>query len=823
MSHSATRRGWPTTVAGAMALSGLILGLLARGPWPGSVRAVLGLASVLLGPALALHPWWRNRPLPRLIGRLAVLLALPLLGVTALGLAGIPLHVLALALPLASGGVGLFAWWRAGRPDDPQAPSPLPPSSPPARAALPWLAVAAVAVAALAAVHGTPLGAADDAFDHLATIRHLVTADRVDFPGAFYAHDPPVGQDPRKGVMHVGLALAAITSDVDPTVVWRNSAVLLAPLAVLAFAGLALALFENLAAALLAIPAFLLLWADPAWILKSAYGGHAALAAAWAITGALLMGEGWLFGLLAGLSLASVHAYGPAQLLAPLILFRVLNRDRGEPLRWASLAACLGGAIPVTILRVLLSGGAENPLHGQSMGWLMLGARPVASPLQLAAWYGFTGLAVAFGLALALPFRFDRAGRYLLATLLVPAGLLLNPWLFHFVADHFGSVANKLALVWAYPLAIVWLLSTLFRRRGAARLATLAGLLVILPALVRELPMHGALLGGRPVNSPPRDLVDAARLVERFTPPGAVIASEPRVSYALPALCGRRVLVTLHQHSPPGDGAALERLGVSAALFSECVPLSEALGRAVEQGAGWLLVPPPATAREDQYGSHADPRNNAALIRRFSEAAGLAPVAESGGGRLFRIESREPAAGAPAREWGAGSPAPPGSATGVMSKGVELAVEFTARSPIKRGEPLRIPAWWRRSGPPGGYQEYQAHVRFESERLEGAWESAGPFSKLLRRLVTEPREGGALRARGVELPFRGGCPVAEWPAGRWLADTLEVVVPTGMIPGSCRVRISLEQVSLYPRLRPADLFSNEDQYSGPTIARVEIE
>lgn len=796
---------------------GPLAALLARGPWPAAVRAGLAMVAVMAGPALALHPLWSRLEPARAAGRAAILTILPLLVLTAAGLMGVSVGPLAVGLLIAEVGAGALVWWKAfGR--RPAAGA----AGPPRLAARRALIGVALVMTVLAANRGTPLGASDDAMDHLAAIRHIIEADRVEFPGAYYSRDLPVGQDPRKGVLHVGLALAAVLADVDPLAVWRASAAVLTPLAALAFAALALALLESAGAALAALLALLLFWVDPGWIFKMAYGGHAALAVVWAVTAMLLAGEGPAFAALGGLAVSAAHAYGPAQLLAPLLLFRMLIRHDPEPLRWPPVIAVLVGALPVTVARMSLVHGVANPLHGQSMGWLLLGDRPIASPLQLAEWYGFTGLAAGAALLLVAPFRLDRTGRYLLASLLAPMALLLNPWLFGPVAARFGSVANKLALVWLYPVALIWLARTFSRTRGLGRVAVLAAALVLVPALVREVPMRCREWLAPPPPAPPRDLDSAARLIRAMTPPDAVIASDPRISYGLPALTGRRVIVTLHQHSTPGDGQALRRLEVASALFSECVPLQDALRRAVDEGAGWLFVPAAARLREDQFAWHPDPRNASVLAVRFPGSAPLTLVAESEGARLYRIDRTSLMNGDGADRGGVLSSGGPGvGATRVVSGNVQLAVEFPARPNVVRGTTIRLPAWWKRSAGGEDYEEYQAHIRLESDRLaEGG---RGPFSKLWRRLLIEPRAGGALRARGVELPFRGLCPVAEWPAETWLADTLEVEVPGRLLPGPGRVGISLEKVGLYPRLRLADLLSNEDQFSGPTVARLEIE
>ena len=99
---------------------------------------------------------------------------------------------------------------------------------------------------------------------------------------------------------------------------------------------------------------------------------------------------------------------------------------------------------------------------------------------------------------------------------------------------------------------------------------------------------------------------------------------------------------------------------------------------------------------------------------------------------------------------------------------------------------------------------------------------AGLVSKPLRKMILEPRAGGSYSSRVTVLPFRGLCPVAAWPPGKWLPDTLDVEVPRGLLPGTYRLRLSLERGGLYPVHTVADLLRDDDRYAGPVIGTLEI-
>jgi len=826
--------------------------LLAQAPIPDRIAAILGLTASLIGVPLAAWPllgrWTRSASQERnpaagmilTVAGGAVLLPLPHLLLTALGFAGVPLSILAILLILTTVVLATLSFRVAG----PSVESTADEVRPEGRGQRGLAMTVTLVVTLLVALRlGTPLGSMDDALDHLATIRHLVDSNRVEFPGAFYGRDEPAGVDIRKGVTHVALAIATVVSHVDPILTWESSATLLAPLAAAAFLSLTLALASGFAPATwLALPGLLLFTGDSTWIFKSAYGGHAGLALAWAILAGFLSGWGWRWALVAGAAAASVHAYAPVQVLAPLLGFRLLmlipaggrREVTGGPTvpSLAGLAAFLLGSLPVEAARWLLAAGGRNPLHEQSMAWLQLGPGPVASPIQLIGWFGLAGV-VAMLVALVLALVDDRRShRYLAATVLVPVSLLLNPWLLASVGDRFGSVANKLALVWSPALAFVLLAAAAIHPDNRKWLRMAAGSATALLLLTGWSSFPAALNRiTRPGEPGPESLPNpVAGAINRLLPTDAVIASDPITSYAIPAMTGRRVIVTLHQHSPPGDVRAAERLAVAATLGSTCVPLEEALARCQEEGAGWLVFNPTSRRRLDEFAAHRDPRNNTELSARFHPIPGrldLVTVVE--GFQIYRINGQAIISPAPRPAPVMPLSGPPANSVRVSQRELELAVESLPRdSRARRGESISLPASWRVGGAMSdaagklAYREVEAHIRFEHEDV-GRIGMPGPFSKLHRRLVVEPGLGGSLRARGVELPFRGLCSPAEWPRGEWLQDSLQLTVPSQIIPGRYRLELSLDEVELYPVLTLADLFSDEDRHEGPEIGWMTIE
>ncbi|HEX7877896.1 MAG TPA: hypothetical protein VF720_00720 [Candidatus Eisenbacteria bacterium] len=801
--------------------------LLARAPVGDGPRSIAALIAIFLGVPLAASPLLAAADAGRRapIAAAGVAIALPFLVFTALGLAGVNLDLLLVAFLILQAGVAILSMRERPHSSNDEARESQRDSSGTWRTAV---LISCLATALLAARAGTPLGPYDDALDHVATIRHVAETRHVDFPGAFYGRDQPDGQDIRKGSVHLGLAMAVRLAHVDAVVLWRWAATMLAPLVLVAFIALAGTLAPGRPLiAWLALPAWILIASDPTWLLKSPYGGHAGLALAWAAIAGILSGWGALPSFLAGAALAGVHAYAPAQALVPLAGFALVKPRTGDdPMApsWRSLGALAVGALVIEGGRLLVAAPSINPLSNQSMPWLMTQLGPIASPLQLLDWYGLVGVAAAAAV-IVLSFVDRRpATRYLLVTLIAPMLLLVNPLLFGAVSKIFGSVANKIALVWSPPLAAILLMAAATRpdalraTRAVAAVGTALVMFAAFPTLQSNLESVTV-----PAVTAPSSLSRAAiELIERNTPPDAVIAADPITSYAIPAMTGRRTIVTLHQHAPPGDGRALERVAAGAALGSTC---AASMSLWHDEGARWVLLDERPGPRIDEYGAHRDPRNNGSLASRFDwrfHGGGGAEVAGVDSADGFKL----------LRPAGNSVPITPGpmptselTSSGVVqvvAGNVELAAAMLGPDRlVSRGATLEIPAWWRRNGDAvAPYLEVQAHLRIENEQMG---EAGGPFSKLRRRLLIEPKLGGSLRARGVELPFRGLCPVAEWPAGKWLGDTIQIIVPQYIVPGRYKVELSLEEVTLYPVLTLADLFSDADRYEGPDLGWMTVE
>jgi hypothetical protein len=237
----------------------------------------------------------------------------------------------------------------------------------------------------------------------------------------------------------------------------------------------------------------------------------------------------------------------------------------------------------------------------------------------------------------------------------------------------------------------------------------------------------------------------------------------------------------------------------------------------------------------DQFGNHQDPRNRDLIERRFSTAPGLLEkLDEESGISLYRIRP-----GIPGEEETGGLawpsaplvpvPASPEDVPDstlhliVEAPGISAAVKRELPGRARRGESFWLPAAWRRGDRMTGVEGHRVHLRFEMDDLP-RWSGIERLvSKPLRRLILEPREGGSYRWRFVERPFRGLCPPAFWPDGVWLSDSLEVTVPPQLLPGPYVIRVSLETVTLYPRLSPADILLDEDRFAGPVLGKLEIE
>ncbi len=800
----------------------LLLALSRSVPLPPEVKAWAALAAVFLAPGSALALLWPGLPRagwPALVALAFPLSLLPVLGASALGWA---LHWPALPLGAAylfgTFVVILIALVRAWRRE----PGEHPPRT--AGWLLGFLLASAVLLAARA---GAPVGPTTDGPDHEATVNEILTSGEV-FPGHSLT---PAGEldrtDPRKGVFHVGLALAAALAAVPARSVWTAApAILIGPwLALIYIMGLRLGL-DHRGGLLAAVLALIYTGGyGGAWAVRLGYGAHAGLVVAWAATWVLLglvrsfeVSDVLLFALLIAAA-AAVHPLAPVFVYLPAVLLLfAARRDSwgGEGRILGALAAGVAVAAPVLAWRFLESRGPVNPLHIQSMPVLTLGG--VGSIIYPPAALRILGPAGVLSLIL-LPgvrrFLGDRWGRrYVVAAAVAALAPALLPGLFDLAAGYLSSLPVKLL----YSMPFFWVIAAFLSMpwRGKAlplRVAVAALLLLALPgALSRFTPASVA--GWRPAG------VDAALDMVRAIPGEAAVAADPWVSSLIAAETGHAPITVLHQHGHPLDSRGLDRLNDLGAILSPWVPRGPTLSLLERHHAAYVLLPEPhGLPLTVDFGAARGGDLDSLRVAKFTSCPeGLHVAGRVPGWVLFEVGGaglNGPGLRAllrPKRPAPEGWPVPTadGTAEGVVLNSLDLPsrIEAGSRAPVVLG--------WSRGGDPTGWP-VEAHLRFIP-----AGERPGiKLGRLLTRFLPG-RHPAPARLRFPLAPFQGAWPAGFWTPGKGLADTQWVSLPEAFPAGRYDVSVRVRPRAMFTRISLRDIWSEEDRWQGERLGTVNV-
>ena len=436
-----------------------------------------------------------------------------------------------------------------------------------------WVALAIALGAGLSALYSGPwLSATADSFYHLAAIRSLAEHGTA-LPQQVFFSTPVPAPDPTTGTWHLALALVSNLSGQDPIAVWRVMTVALAPLVVLAFFTLALAITRSGTAALVACALYTVLglsfdfrdaafpnqfgsilsWLALVFFLRYGNNGSrrelaaAALIAFAASTIHPLLGPFVVAASIAGVAAAALirsHSWKRLAVAAAVIgaatvpLFIVDASTVYAPAPFAAMATT--APLPLRVIHhpwtwVWPSNWYINP-------GTILGTVFAVSLVRL--WRaGETGAGLVIAVLVAIPaaavtplFATTYSGQYLLARVsfvLQPLAWVAFGWA---VTLAIGSLRTR----WIIPAAAVLLISAM-----GVGVAFYAGPFVL---------YH------RPASSPKSlaysrstDLTvawhDRLAAIDKL-PRGSVLLAEPRMAYEVAGLTGIEVVAVPYSHTP---------------------------------------------------------------------------------------------------------------------------------------------------------------------------------------------------------------------------------------------------------------------------------
>jgi hypothetical protein len=730
-----------------------------------------------------------------------------------------------------------------------------------------WWALTLLALAgacAWCAAMGAPLGRLTDSPDHIAFLRRMAMDGQALPLDAFHRDIAGVGSDPRKGLYHVLLALLVRVVDLDPVVVWRWSAVLLAPLPPLAAYCLARRAAGSRAAGALAAALTPLVLGGGLGALtlrESVYATHLsdalALLTLWAALDALSRPGERAVLLTAGLAFAAAttHVFATVQIafylgavaLAVALAYRRLPLAVGFASRsrwWARFAVVAGAAglacAPYALLRLAEGGRALDPIHTEPQGllyWWGHGAFTV-DPRAVAAWLGWPGL----GLVIALPVLWRRRHEGLGPTALVAAtvlalGIVLDPLALPPAYAALGYLVVR--LVWCVPLAAGLAVALVYSARALTgpaapatrRLAALALAAVVLTLAPAARDAGRAVTGAAALRAqeaasgagPWLDLFAALR--ERWHGPHVVL-SDPLTSYLIPAYTGHYVVVALGQHDNPRDPRAAEGRVAARDVLSPYVGLRrtlEILRRfrvdavvANARFAGPVVFENGAVLPEQEAAVRAKFDSHPEYFRTAWRAPGISVYELRDAARQGPL----PPAGEPPRPF-------------VVSKATATAAPLidgplaqlgtrVDRTRLAPGDSLHLVTYWAAAGdrpaPPGFY--------LVSTYLEGEPAAGPPWRPAvsrLYRLAEEARGGPHRQMHSFHIPVDGLTSPDEWQPGEVVADSYLVRVHPRAAPGRYRVRVMMLRLPVVPNSRLADFFKDYGQDAGPVVATVEVQ
>ncbi len=801
-------------------LTGALLALARPLPVPEAARAVCALAAVFLVPGAALALLWPgvSRHGWTATAGLALPLSLvPVLGASAFGWA---VHW----PPLALGAAYLFGTFvvvlaslvRAWTRD---------PGDHPGRTGNVVLGLLLAAGFLVLLRAGAPTGAETDGPDHVATVNEILQSGDP-FPRQALVPAGTVDRtDPRKGIFHVGLALAAALADCPAATVWAMAPAVLFlswfPLVHLLGRRLGLGPAGAILAAALA---FMYLGGSAgAWGPRIGYGSHLSLVLAWAglwtLLGLVREFEAptvLLFAVLTAAA-AAVHPMAPAFLFLPTLLVLVLARDESATpfLRVAgALGVALAVAAPVLAWRVLEVQGPVNPLHGQTMPVLDLGPVSVLWPGAGARQLGVAGVA---GLLLApwsgrwVGTRWG--GRMLPALALAAVITAFVPGLFDVAARWASSLPIKLLGLDPFPWVLAALLTSAWKGRGVGlRLAVGLLLLAALPGAAAAFS-PARVAGWRPPG------MDRAEALLRDLGGPHIVAADPWVSYIMAAETAQEPLTVYHQHGHPLDPDGLSRLDDLDAVLSPWVDADSTARILFRYHSRFVLLPEPrGLPPRVGFGAARGGELDSLRLAKFEAVPWAFPVeARAPGWVLFRAaHSGAPGGPLPPRRAATGPPrgrpvsAADGEAAGVRLVSVEIPQRLVA------GERTPLVLWWKRTGAPAGWP-VEVHLRVISERAPASSILGRYLGRILGRAPATPE-----RYRLSTAPFLGAWPPDRWPLGEVVADTLQLALPGGFQQGSCRISARVLPRSLFPELSLGDLLGSVDRWQGASLGNADV-
>jgi hypothetical protein len=691
------------------------------------------------------------------------------------------------------------------------------------------------------------MGAATDAYDHLATVREIRDNGEL-FPlSAFYKYPEAPLPDPRKGLFHAGLAAMCHYCGEDPETVWIWLPKALLPLTLLIVFCLGRTLTGTSPGGVLCAVLWVLCFGGPgsrllvqlgyahnvseiaSWVLillllKHVSGGRARLVAFSAVG---LAATCFVHISAIVLALAAWGCFLLAVLLTAPARKAYAGRLAGAGVIWLILG------VPAATVKLLMSYAPANPIQLQSQNLLYLtDSLYTVNPMWVYSWLGTPGaLAVIFGVWLAVRRGKTPGTLYMAGAALVPVLIVLNPLLVPLGYSVIGYIVERLTWVVPYPYILAFGLLEFDRRIRARGHFLLRAGAAVLALLVTHAVLTAAHSRYNKLRSNAVSYADwrpAIEFLRENVADESVVASDMLTSYSVPAFTKHHIVSTLHQHGSPNDPKGVDRIVALVQIMDPDVAPQILKRRLMEYEVDYVLVNSSFDRRRRLYFTEIDPasfaRHDSSLSRRgyiFSE------VFRAGGLSLFAVDrealdSWSPGPGAPAPYFLADGAKPAGRRINEVFDGqVKLLSVTLQEDPVQKDEGMEITCYWQ-----GAVERltfdlpWVVQVRLQREYPKGRFYSES-YSKVYRKILGA-LTGENYRWRASHLPAGGAVPPSVW-GNSVVVDRAVVPLPGWLKPGAYDVTVSIGQEPVYPIFRLGDYLRDDDRYSGVVVGSVEVE
>ncbi len=727
----------------------------------------------------------------------------------------------------------------------------------------PWITLLIFILIVLTSViiltNGDPLLYSSDSMDHMAYIRTISRSHEVFPENFYYRNGGKLTFDIRKGMYHSFWgAINGLTAEYDVHDIWPLISVIGIIFIILALFGTGKLLFHSSAIGLLSVTLFLIFYrgsmrGSPLTTINYPFpfGKIFFLMALSSLPLYVKTGKREFAIFIAGASLVAIwthiaHLLVILFVIAIFYISRLVSMQRDEKIALTKkvlflIALMIISNLPYLIFRYIRDYAPNNIIHTHVQGLLLFSNTfYIINPVVIFLVVGPLGLLSILSIfILWRSTRIDNNLKFLLHTVIAFYILVLNPLWVPFLFRRLSYLllrfefAAPSVIIAAYLMRELWLKP--WRKRstvsGAAAIFGWIFIFLILGYPILNMPSDISNLwrNGAPLQkkSSGLNLIDLYETVNRRIPSEHVIASDPITSYCIPAFTDQFVVCPYDQHSTPNDSTALTRIIDCRELYNPFASIEDIEEVLRKYNAEYLVIN--GRIPEDIQTMYWKPDlKGAEQVRaRLIRSGDLFEVMYAGDAlTLFKCQSgvpRESEAIAPITVPFVGDSVKIQEVYSAYESG-ESAVRIKSfiqdRKLVKRGDTLKIQIQWLALNPPP-IKRYVVYIRFDTEFKKGFLYRKS-FGKVYRKLY-EKISQRRYRFRIDHQPLNGIIPPDTWPVLREIKDTVDIVVPRDISPGTYSISVKLAERTQYPNYTLSEILTDTDFYSGVEVSRVIIE